>query len=116
MVPPGLSSDELQFNLEHCATTLFNTFKPDAVMVLGYKDDPFGFTVDGHFTAGKAVLAPFGKWEKAEEGFAYNIPTKEFRFSIELEPSYNAQPLQTEKRDRQIFYKLVALQDSIPFG
>lgn len=114
VVPPNLSEDELQFNLEHCATVLFNQFKPDAVMVLGYKDDPNGYTVDGHYTAGRAVLAPFGKWEKAEEGFAYNIPTNQFRFSVDLELTYRVEPTPTEERDREIFYQLVKRQDAIP--
>lgn len=35
-VPPGLSYEELRFNLEHCASLQFNAFKPDAVMVFAY--------------------------------------------------------------------------------
>jgi len=113
IVPPNLSKGELQFNLEHCAAQAFNEFKPDAVMVLGYKDDPYGYTVDGHFTAAKVVLAPRGKWEEARDGFAFNLPVDAFRFSIEFDPAYFAKVEPTEKRDREIFRRLVERQDAI---
>lgn len=88
LVPPGLSHDELRFNLKHCAASQFNACKPDAVMVLAYSKDPNGYSVDGIYTAGRAVFAPFGKWEKAEEGVAYNIPTEQFDYSIDFARTY----------------------------
>lgn len=112
-VPPNLSQDELEFNLEHCAALTFNQFKPDALMVLGYKDDPYGYTVDGHFTAARVLLAPNGKWEDAEDGFAYNLPIDAFRFSIRFDAAYYAEAVPTEERDRQIFWRLVERQDAI---
>jgi hypothetical protein len=113
-VPPNLSQDELEFNLEHCAAQTFNQFKPDALMVLGYKDDSYGYTVDGHFTAARVILAPNGKWEDAEDGFAYNLPIDAFRYSIEFDAAYYAEAVPTEERDREIFWSLVELQDAIP--
>jgi len=114
VVPPNLSKDELQFNLKHCAAQAFNEFKPDAIMVLGYKDDPYGYTVDGHFTAARIILAPNGKWEDAEDGFAYNLPVDAFCYSIEFDAAYYAEAVPTEEGDREIFWKLVELQDAIP--
>ena len=114
VVPPNLSQDVLEFNLEHCAAHALNEFKPDAVMVLGYKDDPHGYTVDGHFTAARVILAPHGKWEAAEDGFAYSLPVNAFRFSIEFDAAYYAESKPTEQRDREIFWRLVELQDAIP--
>jgi TIR domain len=113
VVPPNLSQDELVFNLEHCAAQALNEFKPDAVMVLGYKDDPYGYTVDGHFTAARVILAPNGKWEDAEDGFAYNLPIDAFRYSIEFDAAYYTEALPTEERDREIFWRLVEQQDAI---
>ena len=114
VVPPNLSQDELRFNLKHCAAQAFNEFKPDALMVLGYKDDPYGYTIDGHFTAARVILAPNGKWEDAGDGFAYNLPVDAFRYSIDFCAAYYAEAAPTEERDREIFWKLVELQDAIP--
>jgi len=88
LVPLGMSLDELQFNLKHCAATQFNSYKPDAVSVFAYAKDPKGYDTDGIFTAGRIIFAPFGKWEKAEEGVAYNIPIEEFKFSIDYNNEY----------------------------
>ena len=64
----------------------FNKTKPDAMMVFcSSKDTPETFYM---FNAGRAIFAPFGKWEKAEEGFAYNIPSKEFEFEFTICPEY----------------------------
>lgn len=35
-----------------------------------------------------AEFAPFGDWGRAEEGFAYNIPSDKFEWKIEFEESY----------------------------
>ncbi len=88
LVPTGLSQEELRFNLKHCAATQFNAYKPDAVMVCAYSRDAQGHSLDSGYTAGRAVFAPFGKWDKAQDGVAYNIPTKEFDYSIDFAKQY----------------------------
>lgn len=88
LISAGLSQEELRFNLEHCAATLFNAFKPDAVMVFAYSRDVNGYGTNGAYTAGRAVFAPFGKWEKAQDGVAYNIATSEFSYSIDFVRRY----------------------------
>jgi len=80
-VPNGLSLDGLRATLKHCATVQFNAFKPDALMVYAYAE---GTPTGGVYTAGRATFAPFGKWEKAQDGVAYNIPVEEFDFTIDL--------------------------------
>lgn len=87
-VPRGLSADELRFNLKHAATTQFNAFKPDAVMVFAYVERGFETGSEGLYSAGRAILAPFGRWDKAEDGVAYNLPATEFEYSIDLAPEY----------------------------
>ena len=83
-----LEKEELIFNLKHCNATEFNKHKPDAIMIHAYAE---GNEIDDYtkiFTAAKLEFAPFGKWEKAEEGFAYNIPTSEFKYSIDFAAEY----------------------------
>lgn len=87
-IPPGLSRDELRFNLKHCAASHFNRHKPDAVMVFAYLDSDQSEIGTIPFSAGRVVFAPFGKWEKALDGFAYNIPVKEFDYSVDFAPDY----------------------------
>lgn len=81
IVPSMPSKEELRFNLEHCAATLFNKYKPDALMVFAYYDSDH-IDLDSPFNAGRVIFAPFGKWESAQDGVAYNIPTEKFEFSI----------------------------------
>ena len=81
IVPSMPSREELRFNLGHCAATLFNIHKPDALMVFAYYDSVH-IDLDAPFTAGRVIFAPFGKWESAKDGVAYNIPTEQFEFSI----------------------------------
>lgn len=88
LVPPKLIKEELIFNLKHCAATQFNAFKPDAIAVLAYRKDRDHSNVNRAYDAARLYFAPFGKWEKALDGFAYNIPTSEFDYSIDLVPSY----------------------------
>ncbi len=88
LVPPRLSQDELRFNLQHCAALQFNAFKPDAISVLAYSKNPDGVNVNGAFTAGKVDFAPFGQWGKAQDGVAYNIPVKEYDYSVKFAPDY----------------------------
>lgn len=89
-VPPGLSPDELRFNLKHCAATRFNYHKPDAVMVFAYVERDRVEIGKIPFSAGRAVFAPFGKWEKALDGFAYNVPIDEFDYSVDFANAYSA--------------------------
>lgn len=84
LLPRSASRECVRSNLIHCAATHFNTYKPDAVMVFGYFDEGESTDIDSVFTAGRAVFAPFGKWEKAQDGMAYNIPTSEFKFSVDF--------------------------------
>lgn len=84
-VPRGLTPDELSFNLKHCIATQFNAFKPDSMMVYAYEE---GSALEGPYSAGRAIFAPFGEWGKAQDGVAYNIPVQEFKFSIDLAPKY----------------------------
>lgn len=63
-VKDGLSREELRANLEHAAWSVFRKQRCNAVMVFAYRK---GDETTGVFTAGKAVLAPNGKWGNAEE-------------------------------------------------
>lgn len=83
ILPKGLSHDLVILNLKHCAANFFNANKPDAMAVYGYFG---GDDIESYFTAGKVVFAPFGKWDKAQDGVAYNIPVTEFEYSVEIEP------------------------------
>lgn len=87
-VPSKLSQEELRAELQGAAIQQFNAFRPDAVMVLGYIDKGESTNVDVPFSAGRAVLAPFGKWEKAQDGVAYNIPSNEFEFTMDFCSTY----------------------------
>jgi len=88
VVPPNLVDEELIFNLKHCAAVQFNAFKPDAIAVLAYKQNPELLSVNRTYDAGRLYFAPFGDWSKALVGFACNIPTSEFKYSVDLVPSY----------------------------
>ena len=88
LVPPGLKKEELIFNLKHCAATQFNAYKPDAVAVLAYRKDRDQSDLNKAFDAGRLYFAPFGDWGRAMDGFAYNIPTSEFKYSNDLIASY----------------------------
>ena len=83
LLPQGLSKSEIISNMKHCSAALFNAYKPDGIAILAYFE---GDDVESYFTAGKLVFAPFGKWDKIEEGFAYNIPVSEFDYEISFEP------------------------------
>ncbi len=83
LLPPGLSRDLILANLKHCGADFFNAYKPDALVVYGYFE---GESTDRPFTAGRVIFAPFGKWDKAQDGVAYNIPVEEFEYAVDLEP------------------------------
>lgn len=86
--PNGLSKDEVRFNIKHCGAKEFNKEKPDALAIFAYcKDENFnGF--DCMYNVAKADFAPYGKWEKAEEGFTYNLPIEKFSWKIKFFKSY----------------------------
>lgn len=86
--PNGLSKDEVRFNIKYCGASEFNKEKPDALAIFAYcKDENFnGF--DCMYNVVKADFAPYGKWEKAEEGFAYNLPVEKFNWKIKFFESY----------------------------
>jgi len=87
-LPKGLSEDEVIFNIKYCGASEFNKEKPDALAIFAYcKDENFnGF--DYMYNVAKADFAPYGKWEKAEESFAYNLPIEKFSWKIEFSKSY----------------------------
>ena len=87
-VPRGLLREELRFNLKHCAASLFNQHKPDAIMVFAYLTEDQNEIGEIPFSAGRVIFAPFGKWEKALDGFAYNILVKEYDYSIDFAQNY----------------------------
>ncbi len=84
IVPKNSSREAVLFNLKYCAASHFNAYKPDALMVFGYFDEGENTDTNFVYTAGRVEFAPFGDWERAEEGVAYNIPTSEFEFSVDL--------------------------------
>lgn len=84
LLPASTSKEEVRHNLIYCAALHFNKHKPDAVIVHAYYETEKKTDINGPFTAGKAVFAPFGKWEKAQNGVAYNLPVSDFEFDVEL--------------------------------
>ncbi len=90
-VPSGLQASELRYNLKHCTAIHFNKNKPDAVMVFAYRQQDQNDIGAIPFSAGRSVFAPFGKWEKALDGFAYNIPVNDFDYAIDFAPGYLTQ-------------------------
>lgn len=84
LVPKDIKPEELRFNLKHCTAENFNKFKPDAIRVYAFKE---GISKDDYIglnSTGEVIFAPFGKWEKAQGGVAYNIPTSEFQYIVKL--------------------------------
>jgi hypothetical protein len=87
-LPAGLSKDEVRYNVTHCIVSDFNKNKPDAISVLVYCRDDVLFDIDGMYNVARAVFAPYGKWERAQEGFAYNLPVDKFAFTIDFYEGY----------------------------
>lgn len=87
-LPKGLSENEVSFNIKYCGASEFNKEKPDALAIFAYcKDENFnGF--DYMYNVAKADFAPYGKWEKAEEGFTYNLPIEKFGWKINFFVGY----------------------------
>ena len=88
LLPESLSKEEIKFNIEYCISLESNREKPDALCVFAYcKDKNFdGFI--SIFNVALANFAPYGEWEKAEEGFSYNLPVDKFRISLEYFEGY----------------------------
>jgi hypothetical protein len=85
ILPKKTTTEQIRFNLMHCASYFFNVYKPDAIMVYAYFDKGAKTDVNSdYYTAGRAIFAPYGKWEEAEAGFVYHLPTSEFEFSIDI--------------------------------
>jgi hypothetical protein len=84
VVPSGADRNSIRFDLMHCAASHFNAAKPDAIMVFAYLDEGPNTDTDAFFTAGRAIFAPFGKWEKAQDGVAYNLPISDFEFALDF--------------------------------
>ena len=87
-LPKGLSKEEVEFNVKHCGASEFNKEKPDALAIFAYcKDENFdGF--DSMYNVAEADFAPYGKWEKADEGFVYDLPIEKFSWKVEFSKSY----------------------------
>ena len=34
--------------------------------------------------SGRVIFAPFGAWEKAQNGVAHHLPTSEFEFAVDV--------------------------------
>ncbi len=80
-VPEGLSKGELEFNLKHAAMKVYETYKPDALMIFAYKE---GDKTQSTYTAGRCVFAPYGKWENANK----KVPLKDYKAAIDIKDSY----------------------------
>lgn len=87
-IPDNLSKDEVIFNIKHCTAAIFNEKKPDALGIFVYSSDASNFLGFEKFNVAKSDFAPFGDWGKAEEGFAYNLPSNKFDWKIDFEESY----------------------------
>lgn len=87
-IPDKLSKDEVIYNIKYCTAEIFNEKKPDALGIFVYCSQASNFLGFGRFNVAKSDFAPFGDWEKAEEGFAYNLPSNKFDWKIDFEESY----------------------------
>jgi len=87
-LPDNLSKEEVIFNIKHCTASIFNDKKPDALGIFAYSSKASNFSGYNKFNVVKADFAPFGVWEQAEEGFAYNLPSDKFDWKIDFEESY----------------------------
>lgn len=87
-IPDNLSKEEVAFNIKYCTAELFNKAKPDALGIFVYCSKASNFIDFTKFNVAKADFAPFGNWDQAEEGFAYNLPSDKFDWKTEFEESY----------------------------
>lgn len=85
VLPDGLSKEKVIYNLKHCCVTLFNKFKYDAIGILAYRKND---DINSFFTIGKLDFAPYGKWEEAINGVAYDLPVNSYDFNIKLREEY----------------------------
>jgi len=88
-LPNNLNKDEVVFNIKHCTVFIFNKKKPDALIIFIYSQKASNFQgFESKFNVAKAEFAPYGNWDQAQEGFAYNLPSDKFDWNIEFEESY----------------------------
>ncbi len=87
-LPDYLSKEEVIFNIKYCTAEIFNDKKPDALGIFVYCSKASNFLGFEKFNVAKSDFAPFGDWGKAEEGFAYNLPSDKFDWKIDFEESY----------------------------
>lgn len=87
-LPDNLSKEEVIYNIKYCTAEIFNDKKPDALGIFTYCSNASNFLGFEKFNVAKSDFAPFGDWGKAEEGFAYNLPSNKFDWKIDFEESY----------------------------
>jgi hypothetical protein len=87
-IPDNLSKDEVIFNIKYCTAEIFNKYKPDALGVFVYSSEASNFTGYNIYNVASSDFAPYGKWEKAEEGFVYNLPIDKFDYYIKFNEIY----------------------------
>jgi len=87
-LPDNLSKEEVVFNIKHCTVYIFNNKKPDALAIFAYSKEASNFQGFKKFNVARSEFAPYGDWERAEEGFAFNLPSDKFDWKIEFEESY----------------------------
>lgn len=88
-VPDGLSRADLIETAKHCVARAFNRFKADALSVLAYREATVAHDgINRVYDAVSADFAPHGDWGKAMDGFAYNLPSSEFQYSVTVSESY----------------------------
>lgn len=63
-VSPGLSKNDLEYNLKFVAKNTYNQRKPNAISVIAYKE---GTDYNSVYTAAISEFAPYGDWGRANE-------------------------------------------------
>jgi len=88
-IPDNLSKEEVIFNIKYCTAEIFNKEKPDALGIFIYCENASNFEgFNGKFNVARSDFAPYGKWDKAEDGFAYNLQIDTFNYYIDFNESY----------------------------
>lgn len=82
VVPLGRTREEVTATLERAARDLAQKTDADAVMVFAYRP---GDRPEGIYSVGRAVYAPNGKWENADDGGPMQV-------SVDLRDLYFAPP------------------------
>jgi len=90
-VPLGRSEEEVKKTLERAALEIAERQTPNALMVLGYRPGDDG---KGIYTAGRAILAPNGRWgdaaKEAQTGIAVDVARAYFAPQATLCPGDEA--------------------------